>query len=57
MKLNSNQLKKLISVFKSHVNGSAAEKVKAEKVMNKYGCKSAPEAYKLIKENKKRLLA
>lgn len=52
MELNNNQLEKLISVFKSHVNGSAEDKVKAEKIMSKYGCKSAPEAYRLIKENK-----
>lgn len=54
MKLNDRQLNNLVYALKSHIKGSFEEKNEAQKVMNKYGCKNAPEAYKLIKENKKK---
>lgn len=56
MQLNNRQLENLISIFKSHIKGSAEEKTKSEKAMKKYGCKNAPEAYKLIKETRRKFI-
>lgn len=52
--LNDRSVNELIKLFKRHIKATDNEKVVIEKKMGKYGCNSVAEAFKKIRESKKR---